>query len=165
MSTYTTVIGRLAKSPEAHKVGEQGITKVVLRIASSDSRRDPSTQQWVDGESLFVTVNCWRVLGQNVLALSTGDPVIVHGRLRSREWTNAAGERRYATEIDATAVGPDLGKCVVSSMQRLRAQPPAARAENATDGGSSDAEPAPGTFSGSITESLTGGDQRVPESV
>ena len=156
MNTYTTVIGRLTRNPELHKVGAKEITKVTLRVASNEGRRDPATQEWTEGEKLYVNVNCWRALGQNAMVFTTGDPVIVHGRLRTREWTTAEGDRRSVTELDATAVGPDLGKCVVTEMRRLRAEPPA------TPGPTTAASP---PQSGPSTPALTDDDSRVKEPV
>src|SRR5262249_11218319 len=68
---------------------------------------------WVDGDSLRVRVACWRKLGENVsLSVQLGDPVIVYGRIYSRDWTDDTGARRTSYELDALAGGPDLSRGV-----------------------------------------------------
>jgi len=69
--------------------------------------------QWVDGASLRVRVTCWRRLGENVsVSVQLGDPVVVHGRLYSRDWVDDQGVRRTSYELDAIAVGHDLSRGV-----------------------------------------------------
>jgi single-strand DNA-binding protein len=60
-----------------------------------------------------VRVNCWRRLAEGVVAsIKVGDPVVVHGRLYTREWTTEDGQRRTAYELEAVSVGHDLARGV-----------------------------------------------------
>ena len=83
-----------------------------FRLALTPRRFDRATARWVDGETSYVRVSCWRGLARNVVAsITKGDPVVVTGRLRVREWERE--ERRgIAVEVDASAVGHDLSRGV-----------------------------------------------------
>ena len=83
-----------------------------FRLASTPRRYDRSSGRWVDGDTSYVRVSCWRGLARNVVAsLSKGDPVVVTGRLRVREWERE-DRRGIAVEVDASAVGHDLARGV-----------------------------------------------------
>jgi single-strand DNA-binding protein len=102
-----------------------------FRIASNERRFDKTSESWVDGESLYLSVNCWRRLAENAASLVKGDPVIVSGKLRTREWTTEQGERRSVVELEANAVGPDLARCAATVRKQRREQPPSAGGEDA----------------------------------
>lgn len=118
--TPLTMVGTLVKSGDLRRVGEDQSVVLNLRIASNERRFDKVSQRWVDGDSLYLPVHCWRNLAENVSSLVKGDPVIVVGRLRTREWTTELGERRSVVEIEADAIGPDLARCTVSGVRRPR---------------------------------------------
>ncbi len=91
-----------------HVVTEQGTHIASFRLASTPRRFDRHEGRWVDGETNYLTVTCWRHLAENVASsLGKGDPVIVVGRLQVRNWERD-GMRGRSVEIDATAVGHDL---------------------------------------------------------
>jgi single-strand DNA-binding protein len=123
--TPITMVGTLVKSGETRRVGEDQALVLNLRVASNERRFDKATQRWVDGESLYLPVNCWRHLAENAASLVKGDPVIVRGRLRTREWTTGDGERRSVVELEASAIGPDLARCTVGDVRRPRREEPA----------------------------------------
>lgn len=111
MDTYVTVQGNLTADPIGRST-TAGASVVGFRIASSARRFDRETKEFRDGEPLYISVSCWRALGQNVNAtLRKGDSVIVHGRLTYRTYDDKVGTRRSVHEIDAVAVGPDLTRC------------------------------------------------------
>jgi single-strand DNA-binding protein len=112
--TPVTVVGTLVSDARPRRVGPDGTLVLNFRIASNERRYDKGSESWVDGESLYLSVNCWRRLAENAASLVKGDPVIVNGKLRTREWTTEHGERRSVTELDATAVGPDLARCAAT---------------------------------------------------
>ncbi|MPZ65538.1 MAG: single-stranded DNA-binding protein [Pseudonocardiaceae bacterium] len=118
--TPLTMVGTLVKTGETRRVGEDQAVVLKLRVASNERRFDKVSQRWVDGESLYLAVSCWRQLAENVSSLAKGDPVIVSGKLRTREWTTEQGERRSVVELEASAIGPDLARCTVSAVRRLR---------------------------------------------
>lgn len=121
--TTMTMVGRLATAVTRVDFKDGGL-KATFRLASTERRFDRGSQQWVDGSRLFLTVVCWRALAEHVLAtLTVGDPVIVQGRLREREYEKD-GRVHSVIEIDAATVGPDLGRCS-ATVARRAAQPAA----------------------------------------
>jgi single-strand DNA-binding protein len=84
-------------------------------VASTARRFDKQNQRWIDGDNLRVRVNCWRRLAEGVVAsVRVGDPVIVTGRMYTRDWTTESGERRSAYELEANAVGHDLARGIAA---------------------------------------------------
>ncbi|QBS43592.1 single-stranded DNA-binding protein [Nocardia sp. CS682] len=107
-----TVIGTIVNNPVKRDLsnGEQVLS---FRMASNSRRLDRTTGEWVDNGTLFLTVNCWRRLVAGVEgSLRRGDPVIAHGQLRSLEYRSKDGSERRDLEMRASAVGPDLARCV-----------------------------------------------------
>lgn len=110
-----TVVGNVASDVEVRMTGN-GEAVASFRLATSVRRFDRTSGEWVDADTNFFTVSCWKSLGRNVAqTLTKGMPVVVHGRLRSREVERPCGDRlhrqRYQ-DIDAYAVGPDLTRGV-----------------------------------------------------
>lgn len=116
--THVTVVGRVINKPE-YRLTRNDVEVANFRMASNERRYDKETQQWVDGDSLYVNVTCWRRLAFGVHAcLDKGDPVVVTGRLYTRGF-EVDGKRRSVTEMEAHSVGPDLSRCTLS-MHRKR---------------------------------------------
>lgn len=141
--TMLTVVGNIASDPIRRRVGEHDLIK--FRVASN-SRRRTSDGSWETGNSLFVTVNCWDKLVTGVGAsLSKGLPVVVVGHVFTSEYEDKDGVRRSSVELRATAVGPDLARCV-ARVEKIIAvgpeNPPAAHPEDADspDSAEEDAE-------------------------
>lgn len=119
--TTMTMTGRLATTVTRVDFNDGGV-KATFRLANTERRFDRGSQQWVDGSRLFMTVVCWRGLAEHVVAaLAVGDPVIVHGRLRAREYEKD-GRVHSVLQIEATSVGPDLARCS-AFVARQGAQP------------------------------------------
>lgn len=109
--TYVTIVGNVLSAPESRRTTRTGVTVTNFKIASTSRRFDRATETWVDGDSLRVKVACWRRLGEHVGAsLAQGDPVIVTGRLHTREYETETGEKRISYELEADAVGHDLAR-------------------------------------------------------
>jgi len=107
MATTITVIGNLVKDPEKKDLGS-GKVLAKLRLASTERFQD-SDGTWKDGDTAFYDVVCWRTLAENVSSnLSKGNKVIVHGKLKYREFDRKDGTKGNAFEIDATDVGQSL---------------------------------------------------------
>ena len=107
MATTITVIGNLVKDPEKKDLGS-GKVLTKLRLASTERFQD-SDGTWKDGDTAFYDVVCWRTLAENVSSnLSKGNKVIVHGKLKYREFDRKDGTKGNAFEIDATDVGQSL---------------------------------------------------------
>ncbi|MGH3915096.1 MAG: single-stranded DNA-binding protein [Pseudonocardiaceae bacterium] len=117
--TPVTVVGTLVGDTRLRRVGPDGKLVLNFRIASNERRYDKASGSWVDGDSLYLSVSCWRTLAENAATLVKGDPVIVSGRLRTREWTTEEGVRRSVVEMEASAVGPDLARCT-AAVRKLR---------------------------------------------
>ncbi|TPG33010.1 single-stranded DNA-binding protein [Mycolicibacterium hodleri] len=127
--TPFVMVGTIVTDPIHRRVGDQQVVK--FRVASN-SRRRTTEGKWETGNSLFVNVNCWGRLVSGVGgALTKGDPVVVVGQLYTSEYDDREGNRRSSVEVRATAVGPDLGRCNASIVQRRRAD---AEAESADAG-------------------------------
>lgn len=129
--TPVTVVGTVVSDMRPRRVGPDGTLVLNFRVACNERRFDKASESWVDGESLYLSVNCWRRLAENAASLVKGDPVIVRGRLRTREWTTEQGERRSVVELEATAVGPDLARCAATLRKQRREEPARAAAEDA----------------------------------
>ena len=109
--TYLTVAGRLISDPTVRTVST-GDKVCSFRMVAQERRLDRESREWVDGDKLFVNVNCWRKLAENVPgSLFQGDHVVVQGRLYLNQYQTANGEPRQSVDLDARAVGPDLFWC------------------------------------------------------
>lgn len=144
--TPVTVVGTLVSDMRPRRVGANAALVLNFRVAGNERRYDKVNECWVNGESLYLSVSCWRRLAENAASLVKGDPVIVTGRLRTREWTTDQGERRSVTELDAHALGPDLARCTVTVHKPRREEiGPDARADERggldTDGAGEDSLP------------------------
>ncbi len=115
--TTVTLLGRLATTITPVTFNDGGL-KASFRLASTERRFDRDQQAWVDGPQLFLSVVCWRSLADRVVAtLRVGDPVIVRGKLRSREYEKD-GQVHRVVEVEATSIGPDLGRCSAMVLRR-----------------------------------------------
>ncbi|WP_019630255.1 single-stranded DNA-binding protein [Actinomadura atramentaria] len=105
-----TVTGWVAAEP-FYSVTANGTPFVSLRVGCTPRRFDRQTGQWQDSDTMFLTVQCWKALADNVHAseFRRGYPVVVTGRLRIRQYEKD-GVGRFAAEIDALTVGPDLNR-------------------------------------------------------
>ncbi|HEX6685935.1 MAG TPA: single-stranded DNA-binding protein [Candidatus Limnocylindrales bacterium] len=109
--TPITLIGNVLVDPKVRRTVETRQLAASFRVASTSRRYDKETQTWVDGQSLRLRVTCWRKLAEGVAAsLHVGDPVIVTGRLYTRDWIDEEGNHRVLYEMDAHAVGHDLAR-------------------------------------------------------
>jgi single-strand DNA-binding protein len=108
-----SVVGYVASEPEYVQVGQDGIPKLTMRVAWTTRRRESSTGQWVDGNTSFVRVTCWRRLADNLsTCLRKGDPVLLRGRLDVRPFLGKDGQRRISVDVDANTLGHDLSRGV-----------------------------------------------------
>ncbi len=114
-----TIAGNMVKDPVI-AITTNGKSVVNFRLASTPRRFDASLREWVNGESVYLTVNCWHRLAERVHeSLHAGDPVIVSGRLRQRSY-EVNGERRTVFEVEAAHVGPDLNRVSVQLVKARR---------------------------------------------
>ncbi len=121
--TPITVVGTLVSDMRPRRVGPDAALVLNFRVACNERRFDKASESWMDGESLYLSVSCWRRLAENAASLVKGDPVIVRGKLRTREWTTEQGERRSVVELEANSIGPDLARCAVTVHKQRREEP------------------------------------------
>ena len=106
--TPITIVGNLVADPEL-RFTSSGQPVATFRVASTPRIRDAATNEWKDGDSLFLTCNVWRQAAENVAeSLQRGMRVIVTGRLRQRSYETKEGEKRTVYEVEVDDVGPSL---------------------------------------------------------
>ncbi|TQS24905.1 single-stranded DNA-binding protein [Microbispora sp. KK1-11] len=106
--TQITIVGNLVDDPEL-RFTPTGQAVARFRIASTPRFLDRQTNEWKDGEGLFLTCNVWRQAAENVAeSLQRGMRVIVQGRLRQRSYETKEGEKRTVYEVEVDEVGPSL---------------------------------------------------------
>src|ERR1700731_117778 len=106
--TQITIVGNLVDDPEL-RFPPAGQPVARFRVASTPRFLDKSTNEWKDGDSLFLTCNVWRQAAENVAeALQRGMRVIVTGRLKQRNYETKEGEKRTVFEVEVDDVGPSL---------------------------------------------------------
>ena len=106
--TIITVVGNLVDDPEL-RFTPSGAAVANFRIASTPRTFDRQTNEWKDGDALFLTCSVWRQAAENVAeSLQRGMRVVVQGRLKSRQYETREGEKRTVFEIDVEEVGPSL---------------------------------------------------------
>jgi single-strand DNA-binding protein len=106
--TQITIAGNLVDDPEL-RFTPAGQPVARFRVASTPRFLDKNTNEWKDGDSLFLTCNVWRQAAENVAeSLTRGMRVIVQGRLRQRSYETKEGEKRTVYEVEVDDVGPSL---------------------------------------------------------
>ena len=106
--TVITVVGNLVDDPEL-RFTPSGAAVANFRIASTPRTFDRQSNEWKDGDALFLSCSIWRQAAENVAeSLQKGMRVVVQGRLKSRQYETREGEKRTVMEIDVDEVGPSL---------------------------------------------------------
>ncbi|PYC87512.1 single-stranded DNA-binding protein [Streptomyces tateyamensis] len=122
--TVITLVGNLVDDPEL-RFTPSGAAVAKFRIASTPRTFDRQTNEWKDGESLFLTCNVWRQPAENVAeSLQRGMRVIVQGRLRQRSYETKEGEKRTVFEVEVDEVGPSLRSATAKVTRANRAGGP-----------------------------------------
>ena len=133
MESIVSMTGRLGTEVE-RRTSRYGNSYVRFRLGTT--RRIQREGEWIDGDTTWVSVRCYRQLGVNAhYSLQKGDPVIVVGKLRVETWVTDEGVRRENTVLDADAVGHDLtwGTDKFSRRERRSQAEPAAAREFETE--------------------------------
>ena len=106
--TVITVIGNLTADPEL-RFTPSGAAVANFTVASTPRTFDRQSQEWKDGEALFLRCNVWRQAAENVAeSLTRGSRVIVSGRLKQRSFDTKEGEKRTVIELEVDEIGPSL---------------------------------------------------------
>lgn len=106
--TVITVIGNLTADPEL-RFTPSGSAVANFTIASTPRTFDRQSNEWKDGEALFLRSSVWREAAENVAeTLTKGTRVIAQGRLQQRKYTTKEGEERTVMELEVDEIGPSL---------------------------------------------------------
>jgi single-strand DNA-binding protein len=106
--TVITVVGNLTADPEL-RFTPTGAAVANFTVASTPRTFDRQTNEWKDGEALFLRCNIWREAAENVAeSLTRGSRVIVTGRLKQRSYETREGEKRTVVELEVDEIGPSL---------------------------------------------------------
>jgi len=106
--TNLTMIGNLVSDPEL-RFTPSGAAVAKFTVASTPRYLDKTTNEWKDGDSLFLQCQIWRQAAENVAeSLTKGMRVIVSGRLKQRSYETKEGEKRTVFEVEVDEVGPSL---------------------------------------------------------
>jgi single-strand DNA-binding protein len=106
--TVITVIGNITGDPEL-RFTPSGAAVANFTVASTPRQFDRQSNEWKDGETLFMRCSVWRDAAENVAeSLQRGTRVIVTGRLKSRSYETKEGEKRTVIEMEVDEVGPSL---------------------------------------------------------
>lgn len=117
--TVITVIGNLVDDPEL-RFTPSGAAVAKFRVASTPRVFDRQSNEWKDGDGLFLTCTVWRQAAENVAeSLTRGARVIVQGRLKQRSYEDREGVKRTVYELDVDEVGPSL-KNATAKVEKVR---------------------------------------------
>jgi len=106
--TVITIIGNLTADPEL-RFTPAGAAVANFTVAATPRVFDRNTNEWKDGDALFMRCNIWREPAENVAeSLTRGARVIVSGRLRQRSFETREGEKRTVVELEVDEIGPSL---------------------------------------------------------
>jgi single-strand DNA-binding protein len=118
---HISLSGYVATQPYV-KSTRTGVPALSMRVAWTPRRMDRVTGEWVDMSTNFLTVYAYRKLAENAATcLRKGDPIVVRGRVTTRDFEDKNGHPRTALEVDAISFGHDLTRGV-STFQRVRPQ-------------------------------------------
>ncbi len=119
--TVITVIGNLTGDPEL-RFTPSGAAVASFTVASTPRTFDRQSNDWKDGDTLFLRCSVWRQAAENVAeSLTKGQRVIVQGRLKQRSFETKEGEKRTVVELDVDEVGPSLRSATAKVQKTQRA--------------------------------------------
>jgi single-strand DNA-binding protein len=106
--TVITVVGNLTSDPEL-RYTQNGLAVANFTIASTPRNYDRASNEWKDGEALFLRASVWREFAEHVAgSLTKGSRVIATGRLKQRSYETKEGEKRTSIELEVDEIGPSL---------------------------------------------------------
>lgn len=106
--TVITVVGNLTADPEL-RYTQNGVAVANFTIASTPRTLDRQTNEWKDGEALFLRASVWRDFAEHVASsLTKGSRVVAQGRLKQRSYETKEGEKRTSIELEIDEIGPSL---------------------------------------------------------
>ena len=106
--TIITIVGNLTDDPEL-RFTPSGAAVANFTVASTPRNFDKQTNEWTDGEAMFLRCSIWRQAAENVAeSLQRGMRVVVQGRLKARTYETREGEKRTVFEVEVEEIGPSL---------------------------------------------------------
>ena len=106
--TTITIVGNLTDDPEL-RFTPSGAAVANFTVASTPRNFNKQTNEWEDGEAMFLRCSIWRQAAENVAeSLQRGMRVVVQGRLKARTYETREGEKRTVFEIEVEEIGPSL---------------------------------------------------------
>ena len=106
--TIVTVVGNLTNDPEL-RFTPSGAAVANFTVASTPRFFDKQSNEWKDGDPLYLACNVWRQAAENVAeSLVKGSRVIVSGRLKQRSYETKDGQKRTVIEMEVDEIGPSL---------------------------------------------------------
>ncbi len=106
--TVITITGNITGDPEL-RFTPSGAAVANFTVASTPRSFDRQSNEWKDGETLFMRCSVWRDAAENVAeSIQRGTRVIVSGRLKSRSYETKEGEKRTVVEMEVDEIGPSL---------------------------------------------------------
>jgi single-strand DNA-binding protein len=154
--TNITMIGNLTNDPEL-RFTPNGAAVAKFTVASTPRYMDRTTNEWKDGDTLFLNCQIWRQAAENVAeSLTRGMRVIVSGRLKQRSYETKEGEKRTVFEVEVDDVGPSLRNATAKVTKTTRQNGGAATssftAAEASDDPWASTTPVGGGWSSSVAE-------------
>ena len=120
--TVITIVGNVTGDPEL-RFTPSGAAVANFTVASTPRAFDRQSNEWKDGETLFMRCSVWRDAAENVAeSLQRGTRVIVTGRLKSRSYETKEGEKRTVIEMEVDEVGPSLRYATAKVARTQRGQ-------------------------------------------
>lgn len=127
--TTITLVGNLVSDPEL-RFTPSGATVANFTVASTPRTFDKASDEWKDGEPLFLGCSVWRQTAESVAeSLTKGMRVIVTGRLKSRSYQTRDGDKRTVFEVDVEEVGPSLRYATAKVARTARPTAPTATSD------------------------------------
>jgi single-strand DNA-binding protein len=134
--TVITIVGNLTSDPEL-RFTPNGAAVASFTVAATPRTLDRATNEWKDGEPLFLRCSIWRQAAEHVAeSLQKGARVIVQGRLKQRTFETREGEKRTVIELDVDEIGPSLRYATAKVVRAARGNGPGGY-DGPSDGGSS----------------------------
>jgi len=133
--TIVTVVGNLTADPEL-RYTQGGLAVANFTIASTPKTFDKQSNDWKDGDALFLRASCWREFAEHVAgSLTKGSRVVATGRLKQRSYETKEGEKRTSIELEIDEIGPSLryATTVVTKADYAGSSPSATRGTPAGD--------------------------------
>lgn len=155
--TVITVIGNLTADPEL-RFTPSGSAVANFTIASTPRTFDRQSNEWKDGETLFLRSSVWREAAENVAeTLTKGTRVIAQGRLKSRSYQTKEGENRTVMELEVDEIGPSLRYASAKVTRTQRGNGGGGFGGNNNGGGFGGGQPSGGGFGGGNPAQQSGG--------